>query len=153
MSQEFYTHGHISPNSSFWEMFENNTVPLKFLNPIYPDREGAPPCYMVDGAKLPPETVKQLGELLLTVWGGSELGTLEKAMEYVREGLPLECEHFAGVSTNTLTMVLLAAPDDCDGSWEEEPEAYYVDLEGNEYPAAPEQVAAYLRELEDDYDD
>ena len=107
---EIKTWANLKPDTPFNQYFPDGKVPLRTVVPMQPRDEDAPLCYLVDGYKLTDEQIDGLAEMLLPLWQ-PECVTKEQAVEYIRDGLPLKCEWFTGV-TSTDAKLFMSLLDD-----------------------------------------
>lgn len=107
---EIKTWANLKPETPFNQLFPDGKVPIQTIVPMRPRDEHSPLCYLVDGSKLTPEQIDGLAEMLLPMWS-PECASKEQAVEYIRDGLPLKCEWFSGI-TSTDAKVLMALVDD-----------------------------------------
>jgi hypothetical protein len=118
---EIKTWANLKTDTPFNQFFPDGKVPLKSIVPMKPRDEDSPVCYLVDGSKLTDAQIDGLAEMLLPMWA-PECATKEQAVEYIRDGLPLKCEWFSGV-TSTDHKVFMALIDDRpnynEDDWEE----------------------------------
>lgn len=121
----------LRPDTPFSSLFPDRQVPIRSVIPIVPREEGAPPCYMVEGNLLADEQLRALAGLLLEMWS-PECESIDQAIAYIRDGLPLRCEWFNSVTTTNIGMMLSMAelgyelrqaddePDDDDDDFDDE---------------------------------
>lgn len=118
------TYATLRPETPFNHLFPGDKVPIQSIIPMRPRDETSPLCYLVDAKFLTDEQIEALAQLLYPMWQG-EIESIEQAKAYIREGLPLNCNHFGGVSTSDpkLMSALVAEDfvdeyDDDDGVFE-----------------------------------
>lgn len=88
-----------NPESELYAIFGDLKIPILSIVPIIPREIGSPPCYVILGNELPTEIVKQLATKLFELWQ-PECESLDMAIEYVLQGLPLKTSHFNGCGTD-----------------------------------------------------
>lgn len=93
---EFLTWATLKPDTPFDNLFPDGRVPIVSPIPMQPQDKSAPRCYLVDYSKLDHDQIRELANLLLRQWHPR---SAEEAIAYIKEGLPLSCEWFEGVTT------------------------------------------------------
>lgn len=104
----FKTWATLKPNTPFNNLFPDARIPIRSPIPIIPREEGSPPCYTIDANFLSQQQIEGLAELLLRQWQ-PECKSKEQAIDYIREGLPLQCEWFIGVTSTDFELMLSIA--------------------------------------------
>jgi hypothetical protein len=107
---EFLTWATLKPDTPFDDLFPDGRVPIVSPISMQPSDPKAPRCYLVDYPKLARDQIRGLATLLLRQWHPR---SAEEAIDYIKEGLPVSCEWFDGVTTidpKTLALMGLDAP-------------------------------------------
>lgn len=91
--------GHLNADTPFSSIFPDGSVPLKSILPIQPRDETAPACYVVDAEELTAGQVEALAAQIFQTWQ-PECTSVEQAIAYIHEGLPIRCDWFHGVATD-----------------------------------------------------
>lgn len=91
------TCGFLKRESPLRELFPEGKVPLVTLVPMQPN-PSAPLCYLFDAKVLPEDRLHALAKRLFKQWQ-PEMQSVEEAVKYIREGLPIACDHFSGAQT------------------------------------------------------
>ena len=113
------TWAELKPDTPFNQIFPDSKVPIKSIVPIIPDSEGSPPCYVIDAAFLSEDQIKELALGLYQTWR-PKCTSVAMAIDYIRRGLPLSCEHFSGVATTNPAVLAMLLDDDFDDYEDEE---------------------------------
>ena len=113
----------LKPNTPFNQIFPDGKVPIKSLVPIIPRDETSPTCYIVDVDFLSNQQIQTLAERLYQMWQ-PECTDVQMAVNCIRQGLPLKCDHFSGVTTTdeAVFAMMLDEPtsDDDFDDWEDD---------------------------------
>lgn len=109
------TWANLKPDTPFNKLFPDSKVPIKSIFPIIPREEGSPHCYVVDAKYLSQEQIQALAEELYQMWQ-PECTSVQMAIDYINQGLPLNIEHFNGVTSTSpsLLSMLLGEPEQSD---------------------------------------
>jgi hypothetical protein len=91
--------GFLKEDCPFQSILGNGRVPIRSIVPIVPRKRGCPICYIVLGEQLTDEQVHLLAELLYEMWQ-PECSSIEEAITYIRQGLPLKTSWFRSVGTD-----------------------------------------------------
>lgn len=110
MTIDFQTWANLKPETPFSEIFHDRRVPIKSIVPILAGSETGPACYLVDPVHLADDQTAALAAML--VEQNPDCKTLEQAIAYIREGLPVRTSWFEGISS-TDPRVLLEVADFC----------------------------------------
>ncbi|MEH2274652.1 MAG: hypothetical protein V7K40_07525 [Nostoc sp.] len=113
----------LKSNTPFNQIFTDGKVPIKSIVPIIPRDKTSPACYVVDADFLSNQQILVLAERLYQMWQ-PECTDVQMAVDYIRQGLPLKCDHFCCVTTTDQAVfaAMLDEPtsnDDFD-DWENE---------------------------------
>lgn len=107
---EILTWATLKTDTPFNEFFPDGRVPIVSPISIQPVDELAPFCYLVDGSKLSFSQAQGLANQLWQKWH-PECESLEEAIHYIQEGLPLDCNWFIGVTTIDQKMLAILLDD------------------------------------------
>jgi hypothetical protein len=98
-------------------IFPSGTVPLVHLTAFQP-QQLAPPCYLMDSSLVGEDQM-----VAIAVWlkdsNPNELATVEDAIAYIRQGLPLKCEWFDH-TTASLPLLVEYPPTGLPLNWQDE---------------------------------
>jgi hypothetical protein len=97
--------GYLKADTPFAAIFPDGRVPLQSIMAIIPREEGAPRCYVVDGAQLTDQQVERLAARLYEIWR-PECESAEQAAAYIQGGLPLRADYFSTVGTDDIRAIL-----------------------------------------------
>jgi hypothetical protein len=100
---------------------------------ILPTLIGKQECYIVNSKQLMPEQIQALAKLLLN--NGQGVPSIEAAIAYIHEGLPIKIDWFNTVSTNDPGIFFSmmdgpeedcqnSQPDDYDDDWDDDDDCW-----------------------------
>lgn len=123
---EIKTWATLREGTPFAPLFPDGKVPIVSLISVKPDDEVAPLCYEVDVNLLSAEQVDGLAELLWLQWQ-PECSSKNEAAAYIREGLPIGCGWFIGVTTvdQKMMAMLMGVADEQLAEFESEESEYW----------------------------
>ena len=119
MSTTFHTWANLQPGTPFAHIFPDGEVPIVSIVPIRPNNGQGPLSYVVEASQLSDLQIYDLAALLLQRHP-SGFPSIDDAVDYVSDGLPIECEWFSGCGTTQYSLVAaLMEADPSDASyWE-----------------------------------
>lgn len=104
------TWGNLKPTTHLNQIFTDGKVPIKSVVPIIPREEGSPSCYLLDADYLSQEQIEALALGLYQMWQ-PECESVQMAIDYIHRGLPLNCEHFDGVTSTDYAVIAMLTDD------------------------------------------
>lgn len=119
MSTTYHTWANLQPGTPFAHIFPDGEVPIVSIVPIRPNNGQGPLSYVVEASQLSDLQIYDLAALLLQRHP-SGFPSIDDAVDYVSDGLPIVCEWFSGCGTTRYGLVAsLAEAETANASyWE-----------------------------------
>ena len=103
---------YLKPESPFYSLFPEGRVIIRSIVPMIPREVGCPPCYVLKAESLSDRQIQELAWRVYDMWQ-PECESIDQAIEYVRQGLPLKTSWFNGCSTDDYFYVKTGAALNC----------------------------------------
>jgi hypothetical protein len=129
----YRTEARLKPETPFTSLFPEGSMPVRSIVPIKTD-QGT--FYIVNAKQLMPEQIQGLGELLLKngqgvprIFRGGSFPrehslSMEEAIAYIHEGLPVRTDWFDGAGTNN-SRIFFSMMDSFDDEEDEDKYFWY----------------------------
>lgn len=91
----------LKPDTPFNHLFPGDKVPIKSIQPV---TNGEDNFYIVDAEYLGTSQVEGLANILYQLWQ-PKCESIDQAIEYIEEGLPIKADWFTGVETSDFSQV------------------------------------------------